>query len=69
MQCVNCGASIADKAIVCYRCGAPTALPEAPIRPAPTGSRVPWALVVIVAVVVAAAVAAAAWYFTSCCGS
>ena len=24
MQCRNCGTEIADKAIVCYRCGTPT---------------------------------------------
>jgi hypothetical protein len=27
MICPSCGATIADKAIVCYRCGAPTAPP------------------------------------------
>jgi zinc-ribbon domain len=27
MQCRNCGAEIADKAIVCYRCGAATTDP------------------------------------------
>jgi hypothetical protein len=27
MQCRHCGTDIADKAIVCYRCGAPTAEP------------------------------------------
>jgi hypothetical protein len=26
--CQTCGKEIADKAIVCYRCGAPTAIPE-----------------------------------------
>jgi hypothetical protein len=30
MQCRHCGTEIADKAIVCYRCGAPTAEPAAP---------------------------------------
>ena len=30
MTCGSCGATIADKAIVCYRCGAPTATPAAP---------------------------------------
>jgi len=35
MTCGSCGATIADKAIVCYRCGAPTATPAArPARPA-----------------------------------
>jgi hypothetical protein len=35
MICTSCGATIADKAIVCYRCGAPTAIPasEKPNRP------------------------------------
>jgi hypothetical protein len=34
MTCRSCGATIADKAIVCYRCGAPTALPAGgPARP------------------------------------
>jgi hypothetical protein len=30
MRCKHCGTEIADKAIVCYRCGAPTAEPAAP---------------------------------------
>lgn len=34
MTCTTCGATIADKAIVCYRCGAATAAPPAPQRPA-----------------------------------
>ena len=29
MVCGECGATIADKAIVCYRCGAPTETPVA----------------------------------------
>jgi hypothetical protein len=35
MTCRSCGATIADKAIVCYRCGTPTADPAslAPVRP------------------------------------
>jgi hypothetical protein len=28
VRCESCGREIADKAIVCYRCGAPTAIPE-----------------------------------------
>jgi hypothetical protein len=27
MTCRSCGATIADKALVCYRCGVPTAVP------------------------------------------
>jgi uncharacterized membrane protein YvbJ len=49
MQCRNCGAEIADKALICYRCG--TATTEAKYRPAkprPTRSRrAPLALVVV----------------------
>jgi len=33
--CRSCGREIADKAIVCYRCGAPTDVPAPPPRPAP----------------------------------
>ena len=33
MQCRNCGAQIADKALICYKCGAATT--EAKYRPAP----------------------------------
>jgi uncharacterized membrane-anchored protein len=32
MQCRNCGAEIADKALICYRCG--TATTEARYKPA-----------------------------------
>ena len=35
MQCRNCGTEIADKAIVCYRCGAATTDPVR--KPAPIG--------------------------------
>jgi hypothetical protein len=37
MQCRACGTEIADKAIVCFRCGAPTL--DAPASPAPAASR------------------------------
>jgi hypothetical protein len=53
MTCRNCGATIADKAIVCYRCGTATADP-ASLRPArpevPRGGINPWLLVVLVVV-------------------
>jgi hypothetical protein len=55
MICRSCGARIAEKAIICYRCGAPTAEPAAP-RLATRSGRVRG--VVIVAVLTAAAVAA-----------
>ena len=40
MTCRACGAEIADKAIVCYRCGTPTA--EAPVRPVTGKGRLRW---------------------------
>ena len=36
MQCRNCGAEIADKALICYKCG--TATTEAKYQPAPLPS-------------------------------
>lgn len=35
MICRKCGREIADKAIVCYRCGTPTDIPAPPRRPDP----------------------------------
>jgi predicted amidophosphoribosyltransferase len=37
MTCRSCGAEIADKALVCYRCGAPTA--DAKYKPPPRRAR------------------------------
>jgi hypothetical protein len=37
MQCRNCGTEIADKAIVCYRCGVGTTEPLRKPAPLPTG--------------------------------
>lgn len=39
MTCGSCGVKIADKAIVCYRCGAPTAIPAAPPSVRGAGTR------------------------------
>jgi hypothetical protein len=56
MTCRSCSARIDDRAIVCYRCGAPTAIP-ATRRPAsqePRPQMWPWvALMVIIVVLVA----------------
>lgn len=59
MTCQSCGATIADKAIVCYRCGTPTAIPAAPARPQTTRLQPPWIFVgaVILAVLVTLAFA------------
>jgi hypothetical protein len=49
MQCRNCGTEIADKAIVCYRCGTATSDPvrkAAPVKP----RRSPFPLLVAAAV-------------------
>ena len=48
MECRSCGTTIADKAIICFRCGAPTTVPAAPRRAGaerPSGPGV-WVLVV-----------------------
>ena len=37
MQCRNCGIEIADKALICYRCG--TATTEAKYKPVPIKAR------------------------------
>jgi hypothetical protein len=39
MQCRNCGTEIADKAIVCYRCGVGTTDPVRKPAPLPSGRR------------------------------
>ncbi len=64
MQCRNCGTEIADKALICYRCG--TATTEAKYKPhvaAPRRSR--WMLLILVAVVLAAL--AIVWWLRVCC--
>jgi hypothetical protein len=57
MTCRSCGATIADKAIVCYRCGTPTAIPAAPARPKTTRPRAPWTFVGVVVAAVLVALA------------
>jgi hypothetical protein len=61
MQCRNCGTEIADKALICYRCGAATS--EAKFKPAPIRRtrRMPASL--IAAFAAAAALAAAVLYY------
>jgi hypothetical protein len=47
MQCRNCGTEIADKALICYRCG--TATTEAKYKPFVAPPRRPrWVLLVVV---------------------
>jgi hypothetical protein len=60
MQCRNCGIEIADKALICYRCG--TATTEAKFKPVPLKPRrLPSGL--IAALSAAAALAAAVLYY------
>jgi hypothetical protein len=51
VTCRSCGHAIAEKAIVCYRCGAPTSEAAPPPRRASIG-RWPWALVALAAMAV-----------------
>jgi uncharacterized membrane protein YvbJ len=63
MQCRNCGAEIADKALICYRCG--TATTEARYQPAPIGrgrsSATMLRTIVVVIAIVAAALVVYLW--------
>jgi len=64
VQCRNCGAEIADKALICYRCG--TATTEAKYQPAPLPgrrSRSSSARTLVVTVVIIALLVLLALYF------
>src|SRR5256885_17002653 len=55
MQCRNCGAEIADKALICYRCG--TATTDAKYQPAKLSSRrssSTWIVVLVLLIVLLA---------------
>ena len=62
MKCTHCGTEIADKALICYRCGNATTEPrikppsEGPLFERPRRSRLP--LVVVVILIVLALIAA-----------
>ena len=49
MTCKNCGTEIADKALICYRCGQATF--EAQRKPASTGPRIVPLLVTVLLIV------------------
>jgi polyferredoxin len=51
MKCRSCGLEIADKAIVCYRCGTPTA--DAPAPASTRRRRTNWVAVPIMLLIVA----------------
>ena len=44
MNCRHCGTDISEKALVCFRCGKPTAEPAAPLIAARRGGRPGWAV-------------------------
>ena len=55
MKCRNCGTEIAEKALICYRCGTATAEPRiAPPPPKPERGPIP--LIIAMLVIIAAAV-------------
>jgi hypothetical protein len=66
MTCNHCGAEIADKALICYRCGRATTEPRVkppaggPIFDRPRRGRVPQIAIVVVILVVLALLAA--WF-------
>jgi uncharacterized membrane protein YvbJ len=66
MKCRNCGAEIADKALICYRCG--TATTEAKYQPAalPRGRR--RGPQIVVAVILIALVLLALLYYLRALG-
>lgn len=67
MRCVHCGTEIADKALICYRCGRATKEPrikppdEGPLFDRPRRSRTPLLAIVIVLILLLLA----AWFFLS----
>jgi hypothetical protein len=55
MKCRNCGTEIADKALICYRCGEATTAPRIP-PPPPPSHRGPIPVAIAMLVLIAAAV-------------
>jgi hypothetical protein len=55
MTCANCGTEIADKALICYRCGEATTAPKV-APPPPPRARGPLAMIIALLVIAAVAV-------------
>ena len=55
MKCSNCGTEIADKALICYRCGEATSKPRIQ-PPPPPPERGPIPVIIAILVIIAAAV-------------
>ena len=70
MICTHCGTEIADKALICYRCGNATTEPrvkppaEGSLFEPPRRSRLPMTLVVLLIVVLALLAAYAGGWLT-----
>ena len=60
MTCKNCGAEIAEKALICYRCGAATT--EAKYQPAPLRGRRRGPSMLVIVFVILVLLLAAAYY-------
>jgi hypothetical protein len=60
VTCRNCGAEIADKALICYRCG--TATTEARYQPVPLKPRRSGPGPIVIVLVIALLVLAALYY-------
>ncbi|MBS1817417.1 MAG: hypothetical protein JSU08_05790 [Acidobacteria bacterium] len=59
MQCRQCGTEIADKALICYRCGAATTEAKyKPYEPPSSRSIAP----VVIAVIILAVLVLVAWF-------
>jgi hypothetical protein len=56
MKCKNCGTEIADKALICYRCGEATTAPRVQ-PPPPPAQRGPIPVIIAMLVIIGAAVA------------
>jgi len=59
MKCRHCGTEIAEKALICYRCG--TAVQEAVFKPVPLKKKRPVAVYVMFAVLVILALLVLYW--------
>lgn len=54
MKCQNCGTEIADKALICYRCGEATTAPRIqPPPPRPVRGPVPVIIAILILIAVA----------------
>jgi hypothetical protein len=56
MKCRNCGTEIADKALICYRCGEATTAPRIAPPPPPPPARGPIPVIIAILILIAVAV-------------